>query len=276
MAILNVTPDSFSDGGRNFRKQNSSEADYYARLYSKIEGFLESGATIIDVGGQTTAPNSPQVSGVEELARVVPAVQLFADRKPTDFAISIDTYRATVAEGAIKAGAHIINDVSAGQMDPNMLATMARLGSTVSLMHMRGTPETMNSLAEYPDGLIPTIAKELMERVAEAEAAGIRRWRIILDPGIGFAKTGEQNLEILRRMDELRDWPGLRGLPWLLGSSRKRFIGTYTGVKKAERRQWGTAATVAASIQGGADIVRVHDVKEMVPVMKMSDAIWRF
>jgi 2-amino-4-hydroxy-6-hydroxymethyldihydropteridine diphosphokinase/dihydropteroate synthase len=153
---------------------------------------------------------------------------------------------------------------------------MASLGKTVCLMHMRGTPATMNKLTDYsPEGLIPTIAQELLQRVAAAEAAGIRRWRIILDPGIGFAKTGTQNLEILRRMEELRDWPGLRGLPWLLGSSRKNFIGKITGVKEPRERVWGTAATVAAAIQGGADIVRVHDVFEMGQVVKMSDAIWR-
>lgn len=276
MAILNVTPDSFSDGGRLYRKKTSNEADYYIRLLSKMTTSLSAGATILDIGGQTTAPNSKQVEPIEELARVIPAIKLLTDSK-TDvkFAISIDTYRASVAQGAVEAGAHIINDVSAGQMDPEMLATMARLGVTVCLMHMRGTPDTMNSLTDYPLGLIPTIATELLARVASAEAAGIRRWRIILDPGIGFAKTGEQNLEILRRIDELRDWPGLRGLPWLFGSSRKRFVGTYTGVKKAEDRQWGTAATVVAAVQGGADIVRVHDVKEMVQVVRMSDAIWR-
>jgi 2-amino-4-hydroxy-6-hydroxymethyldihydropteridine diphosphokinase/dihydropteroate synthase len=275
MAILNVTPDSFSDGGRNFREDNAPEFKFYTDLYRKMAGFIRDGASIIDIGGQTTAPKSVAVSGTEETSRIVPAIELLTNHEPKNFAISIDTYRASVAEAAVRAGAHIINDVSAGQMDPDMLSTMARLGSTVCLMHMRGTPETMNQLTEYPNGLIPTIAKELLERVAEAEAAGIRRWRIILDPGIGFAKTGEQNLEILRRMDELRDWPGLRGLPWLLGSSRKRFIGTYSGVKKADKRQWGTAAAVAASVQGGADIVRVHDVKEMVPVVKVSDAIWR-
>jgi 2-amino-4-hydroxy-6-hydroxymethyldihydropteridine diphosphokinase/dihydropteroate synthase len=190
-------------------------------------------------------------------------------------AISIDTYRSSVAEALDEVGIDIINDISAGQMDPNMLPTMARLGKTVILMHMRGTPETMNSRTAYPDGLISTIAKELLERVAAAEAAGIYRWRIILDPGIGFAKTSEQNLEILRRFDELRDWPGLRGLPWLVGSSRKNFVGKITGVEEASRRVWGTAATVAAAVQGGADIVRVHDVKEMTQVAKMSDAIWR-
>ena len=161
-------------------------------------------------------------------------------------------------------------------MDPEMFPTVARLGLTICIMHMRGTPATMNKLTNYePEGLIPTIAKELLGRIDEAEKAGIRRWRIILDPGIGFAKTAEQNLEILRHFNELRDWPGLKGLPWLVGSSRKRFIGKITGVSEPRDRIWGTATTVAAAVQGGADIVRVHDVKEMSQVVKMADAIWR-
>lgn len=274
MAILNVTPDSFSDGGRHLR-YDTSEHERYARIYNTMSTFVDEGATIIDVGGQSTAPGAPQVTAQEEVSRVVPAIELMREI-PKPFAISIDTYRADVADAAVRAGAHIINDVSAGQLDPEMLPTMARLGVTVGLMHMRGTPSTMNALTEYPDGLIPTIANELLQRIAEAEAAGIRRWRIILDPGIGFAKSGEQNLELLRRFDELRDWPGLQGLPWLLGCSRKRFVGTYSGVKKAEKRQFGTAVAVAASVQGGADIVRVHDVQEMVQVVKMSDALWRY
>ena len=127
----------------------------------------------------------------------------------------------------------------------------------------------------YPHGLIPTIGAELLERVRAAEAAGIRRWRIILDPGIGFAKTGRQNLELLRRFGELRRYPGLEGLPWLIGTSRKGFIGKITGVTEAKERIWGTAAAVVAAVQGGADVVRVHDVGEMAQVVKMADAIWR-
>jgi 2-amino-4-hydroxy-6-hydroxymethyldihydropteridine diphosphokinase/dihydropteroate synthase len=142
---------------------------------------------------------------------------------------------------------------------------------------MRGDPSTMISptLQDYsPLGLIPTMANELLQRVVEAEAAGIFRWRIILDPGIGFAKSEQHSLEILRRFDELRDWPGLQGLPWLVGSSRKKFIQRITG-RKANMSQYGTAATVAAAIAGGADIIRVHDVMQMSLVAKMSDAIWR-
>ena len=266
MAILNLTPDSFSDGGKH------SKDSINITFSSKIQA-----ASIIDFGGQSSAPYAKDVSSEEEISRIVPVIeQLRCDPAYDSKTISVDTYRASVAEAAVKAGADIINDISAGQLDPEMLPTMARLGKTVCLMHMRGTPAIMNKLTDYsPLGLIPTIANELLERIAAAEAAGIRRWRIILDPGIGFAKTSAHNLEILRRLDELRDWPGLRGFPWLVGPSRKNFVGKITGVKEPHERTWGTAATVAAAIQGGADIVRVHDVEEMAQVAKMSDAIWR-
>lgn len=271
MSILNTTPDSFSDGGVNLPTDQ-------AALRKTILSHIQAGATIIDIGGQSSRPNAPDVTAEEEIARVLPAIEIIKSLpEASHVSISVDTYRAEVADAAIQAGAHIINDISAGLLDAEMLPTAGRLGCTVCLMHMRGTPATMTSPenCSYPKGLIPTIAEELLERVQAAEQAGIRRWRIILDPGVGFAKTIEQNLEILRRMDELRNWPGLVGLPWLLGCSRKGFIGKITGVKEARERSWGTAATVAAGIQGGADIVRVHDVDEMVKVAKMSDAIWR-
>lgn len=271
MSILNTTPDSFSDGGLN------SPTDETA-LRRTITSHISEGATIIDIGGQSSRPNAPDVTAEEELARVLPAIKVIKSLpEASNVCISIDTYRATVAEKAIQAGAHVINDISGGLLDVDMLPTVGRLGCTVCLMHMRGTPATMTSAenCSYPEGLIPTIAKELLDRVRAAEEAGIRRWRIVLDPGIGFAKTTEQNLEILRRMGELRSWPGLVGFPWLLGSSRKGFVGKITGVKDARERTWGTAATVAAAVQGGADVVRVHDVDEMVKVTKMSDAIWR-
>lgn len=189
--------------------------------------------------------------------------------------ISVDTYRASVAAATLEAGADIVNDVSAGQMDPAMLPTIAKLGCTCILMHMRGTPETMSKLTNYPDGVINGVGNELLARVRDAEKAGIRRWRIMLDPGIGFAKTQAQNVELLRRFAELRDFAGLRGFPWVVGASRKGFIGKITGVVDAKERTWGTAATVAAAIQGGADVVRVHDVTEMGQVAQMADAIWR-
>ncbi|KAM7199888.1 folic acid synthesis protein [Naviculisporaceae sp. PSN 640] len=273
MAILNMTPDSFSDGGDNTTVDSES-------LVSTIRTFLAAGATMIDIGGQSTAPNAPEVPVSEELARVLPAIKLIRENFPDQpVLISVDTYRAAVAEAAVAAGADIVNDVSGGSMDPDMLPTVARLGTTICLMHMRGTPATMNSLAEYPaseGGLIPGIAKELVARVAAAEEAGIRRWRIVLDPGLGFAKIGPQNVDVLRHLEELRNWPGLQGLPWLVGSSRKSFIGRVTGVPTPKERIWGTAATVAAAVQGGADVVRVHDVREMSQVVAMADAIWRY
>ena len=266
MAILNLTPDSFSDGGRHSLEN----------LSGTIVDIVRSGATIIDVGGQSTAPGRPEVTAEEEAARIVPAVELIRSLpEARDMAISVDTYRARVAEMAVASGADIINDVSAGMLDPDMLPTAARLGATICLMHMRGTPRSMVDLTSYPDGLIPTVAKELLDRVAAAEEAGIRRWRMILDPGIGFAKTGAQNLELLRSLAELRCWPGLEGLPWLVGASRKSFVGKATGVTEPSERIWGTAATVAAAVQGGADVVRVHDAREMTKVAVMSDAIWR-
>ncbi|EGS21987.1 putative folic acid synthesis protein [Thermochaetoides thermophila DSM 1495] len=275
MAILNVTPDSFSDGGTH----SPSDPD---SLVQTITSFLDAGATMIDIGGQSTAPGAPEVSLEEELSRVLPAIRLIRTHpslSSRQVLISVDTYRAAVAEAAISAGADIVNDVSGGSLDPAMLPTVARLGATICLMHMRGTPATMNDLAVYPPekgGLIGGIATELLARVKAAEEAGIRRWRIVLDPGLGFAKRGPQNVEVLRRLEELRAWPGLQGLPWLVGSSRKSFIGQVTGVPTPRERIWGTAATVAAAVQGGADVVRVHDVREMVQVVAMADAIWRY
>ena len=267
MAILNVTPDSFSDGGLHSKQS----------LESTLKSFVQGGASIIDVGGQSSAPGAREVSAEEEISRVCPVIERIS-RHPLgkNVAVSVDTYRASVAEAAVKAGADIVNDISAGELDPDMLPTVARLGKTICLNHMRGNPTTMTKLTNYePNGLIPTMARELMEKVAAAEKAGIRRWRIILDPGIGFAKQKSQNTEILRRLDELRSWPGLVGMPWLIGSSRKKFIGHITGVNNASDRVWGTSATVTAAVQGGADIVRVHDVQQMAQVVKMSDAIWR-
>lgn len=268
MAIMNMTPDSFSDGGIHTPDPGT--------LLPTLESFLEAGASILDIGGQSTRPHAPEVSIEEELSRVIPTIK-FIRSQPTfnKLAISIDTYRAPVAAAAVKAGANIINDISAGQLDPAMLPTVAGLNCTVILMHTRGTPQTMTKLTSYPDGPIADVAGELRSRVADAEAAGIRRWRIMLDPGIGFAKTETQNLELLRRFRDLRGFEGLQGFPWVVGASRKAFIGRITGVKEARERGWGTAGAVCAAVQGGADVVRVHDVREMGQVVKMADALWR-
>jgi 2-amino-4-hydroxy-6-hydroxymethyldihydropteridine diphosphokinase / dihydropteroate synthase len=269
MAILNLTPDSFSDG--NIHSSKNVEA-----LEKTVQHFIKSGATIIDIGGQSTRPNAENVSREQELERILPAIKHIRSMPEAEkVAISVDTFYARVAEEAIAAGADIINDVTAGTGDPLMLATAARLQKTIILMHMRGTPQTMAKLTEYPDGVIEGVGAELSKRVDAAKAAGVLPWRIILDPGIGFAKTQDQNLELLRHLDKLCAFKGLEGLPWLLGPSRKSFIGKITDVQNAHDRAWGTAATVTASIRGGADIVRVHDVAEMAQVAKMADAIFR-
>lgn len=268
MAVMNLTPDSFSDGGLHGTAPLS--------LLSTLESYVSAGASLIDIGGQSTRPGAPQISADEEISRVLPVIQLIRSHPIFDtIAVSIDTYRASVAEAAVAAGADIVNDVSAGRLDHKMLPTVARLGCTIILMHMRGTPETMTAHTEYPEGVIKGVATELQERVEAAEQAGIRRWRIMLDPGIGFAKNQAQNLEILRCFAELRDSEHAVGLPWVVGVSRKGFIGRITGVQTPSERTWGTASAVTAAIQGGADVVRVHDVEEMAQVAKMADAIWR-
>ena len=268
MAILNLTPDSFSDGG-----VHPSDP---ASLLPTLQMYLSAGMTILDIGGQSTRPRAPQVSPQEELSRVLPAIKFIRTQPAFDkVAISIDTYRAYVAKAAVEAGANVVNDVSGGQMDPDMLYTIAGLGCTIILMHMRGTPETMMNMISYPEGVLAGVGEELADRVQAAEKAGIRRWRIVLDPGIGFAKDSGQNLELLRRLRKLRGFKELQGLPWLVGTSRKGFIGKITGEEDPADRVWGTAGAVTAAIQGGADIVRVHDVEEMSKVVKMADAIWR-
>lgn len=268
MSILNVTPDSFSDGGDHA----TTDVD---TLKETIRQHVADGATIIDVGGQSSRPNASDVSVEEEIRRVLPAIEAIKSLpEASGVAISVDTYRAAVAKAAVQAGAHIVNDISGGLLDPEMLPAVARLGCTYIMMHMRGTPATMMSEehCHYPDGVLATVARELGDRVSAAQAAGIRRWRIILDPGIGFSKTTEQNLELLRNGAFS---PRLARLPWLAGSSRKSFIGKITGVQEPRERVWGTAATVTAAVRAGAEMVRVHDVKEMVQVVRMAEAIYR-
>jgi len=273
MSILNITPDSFSDGGVH-------SATNLEALREILSAHIADGANIIDIGGQSSRPGAPDITAEEEISRVLPAIEAIKSLPEStrkNVAISVDTYRAAVAEAAINAGAHIINDISAGQLDRDMLSTIARLGCTYVMMHMRGNPHTMQNEhnTTYQNRLIPTIASELLARLDAAQAAGIRRWRIVLDPGIGFSKTDDQNLEILRKLPELVRTPGLANLPWLVGSSRKGFIGRITGVKTPGLRGDGTAATVTAAVNGGADIVRVHEPGPMANVVKMADAMYR-
>ena len=271
MAVLNLTPDSFSDGGTHSSTDPENSLALIKRQFQQRHA-----PTILDVGGQSSRPGAPRISAEEEAARIIPTIQAIrADSAFNKLAISVDTFQASVAREAVAAGADLVNDISAGQLDKYMLATIAELGCTCVLSHMRGTPETMDKYIDYPEGVIRGVGGELQARVQEAQQAGVRRWRIILDPGLGFAKTKEQNVEILRRFEDLRNFEGLQRLPWLVGASRKKFIGKITGVENASERGWGTAACVTAAVKGGADIVRVHDVKEMGQVVAMADAIWR-
>ncbi|WP_228035108.1 dihydropteroate synthase [Oculatella sp. LEGE 06141] len=264
MGVLNVTPDSFSDGG---------QFDTVESAVAQARAMATSGADILDIGGQSTRPQAEDVSLEEELRRVVPVVQAIrSDATATlrQIPISVDTTRAAVAIAAIAAGANLVNDISGATYDPDMLSAVAELKVPIVLMHIRGTPKTMQQLTDYAD-VVRAINTFLAARVEAAIAAGIDRHNIILDPGIGFAKTYAQNLEILRRVPELK----ALGYPVLVGASRKRFIGHILNQPDPQQRVWGTAAACCAAIAGGADIVRVHDVPAMRDVCRVADAIWR-
>ncbi|MBD2130437.1 dihydropteroate synthase [Microcoleus sp. ZQ-A2] len=267
MGVLNVTPDSFSDGGEFYAP---------AAALAQAQRLVEAGADVLDIGGQSTRPGAQQVSVEEELHRVLSVVQVVREAKLSrreshlSVPISVDTTRAVVAQRAVEAGADMVNDISGGTFDPDMLSTVAQLGVPIVLMHMRGTPETMQQLTDYQD-LIGDIYGFLEGQIAAAERAGISRSRLIIDPGIGFAKTLEQNLEILRQLPTFRSL----GVPILVGVSRKSFIGRLVNQPDPKGRVWGTAAACCSAIAGAADILRVHDVLEMRDVCRVADAIWR-
>lgn len=257
MGVLNVTPDSFSDGGE-FR--DSAKA---------IERALEierEGADILDIGGESTRPGSIGVTAEEELRRVLPVIEGLRGR--LKIPISIDTQKAKVAEAAIAAGAEIINNVNALRADTGMLEVARRRGAAMILMHMRGTPRTMQK-GPFARDVVRDVMKGLRTAIAGARQAGIVKSRIIVDPGIGFGKNYRQSFELIARLAEL----GKLGYPVLVGVSRKAFIGDALGGAAPEQRSWGTAGAVAASILGGAHIVRVHDVDEMKQVTRVADRI---
>lgn len=259
MGILNVTPDSFSDGG----EFNTPEA-----ALTQAQCLVQAGADMIDIGGQSTRPGAPQISLEEELHRVLTVISLL--RGVIDLPISVDTTRARVAQAAVEQGADLVNDVSGATFDPQMLPTVARLGVPIVLMHMRGTPQTMQNLTHYQD-LTAEIYQFLRQRIDQAREAGIDKEKIIIDPGIGFAKTCSQNLELLRKLPELQSLAA----PILVGPSRKSFIGHLLNQDNPKERVWGTAAACCAAIANQADILRVHDVASMQDVCLVADAIWR-
>lgn len=271
MGILNITPDSFSGDGLLQR------GDALKAALEQARGFLAAGADILDIGGESTRPGSQAVSVEEEMKRVLPVIEALRQEFP-DAVLSVDTYKAAVAEAALKAGADLVNDVWALRADPRMAEVVAHFRVPVILMHNRSQPanievrERLGSAyraAEYQN-LLGDVKRDLLESVAIAHRAGIPDERIILDPGIGFGKSIEQNLELIDRLGELR----ALGYPILLGPSRKSFIG-YTLNLPPDQRLEGTAAAIAVGIVRGADIVRVHDVEPMVRVARMTDAIVR-
>lgn len=259
MGILNVTPDSFSDGGE-FNRPNFALA--------QAQKTILNGVDIIDIGGQSTRPGAAQISLEEELNRVIPIIKSI--RQQENIPISIDTTRAEVAETAIALGADIINDISGGTYDLKMLATAAKLEVPIILMHIKGTPETMQSLTDYRD-LITEITAFFQQQINKAIAFGIKPENIIIDPGIGFAKNAEQNIQLLQQLSEFKSL----NKPLLIGVSRKSFIGKIIGQDDPKKRILGTAAACCGAIANGADLIRVHDVPEMYDVARVADAIWR-
>jgi len=259
MGILNVTPDSFSDGGNFYSEDNAVKQGLK---------MVDEGADIIDIGGQSTRPGAKQITLEEELNRVIPVVQ--ALRQKSDIPISVDTTRSEVAKEAIASGADIINDISGGTFDREMLPTIATLNIPIILMHIKGTPETMQSLTDYQD-LIGEIQDFLQKQINQATNLGIKKEHIIIDIGIGFAKNYEQNIELLRAINQFKQM----NFPLLVGTSRKSFIGKILNQDDPKKRVWGTAASCAYAITQGVDILRVHDVAPMYDIVRVTDAISR-
>ena len=279
MGVINLTPDSFSDGGRFDRPE---------RALAQALRLVAQGVEILDLGAQSTRPGADDVGAAEELARLLPALRLIraaidggevrcpprsdapqASGRPL---VSVDTFRAPVAEAALAAGADWINDVSGGRGDPAILPLVAQAECPYVLMHSRGDSQTMDALTDYGSrGVVPVVLEELQQASERALAAGLRREQLIWDPGLGFAKTTEQNLELLRGLPLLR----AEGIPLLVGPSRKRFIGAVLEEPRAKARLWGTAAVVAQCVSMGGDVVRVHDGGPIVQVARMADALWR-
>jgi dihydropteroate synthase len=257
MGVLNVTPDSFSDGGMYL--------DTDAAVARALE-MERAGADIIDIGGESTRPNAEAISASEELRRILPVLEKLRGR--LKIPISVDTSKSEDAEAAVFQGAEIINDVTALRSDPRLAAIAAKSKLPLILMHMRGDPRTMQK-APFARDVLRDVSASLRRAVAIARRAGVAKLQIVLDPGIGFGKSAAQNYELLQKLPEL----ARLGHPLLVGTSRKSFLTKAPGVAPDGNRIWGTAATVTGSTLGGAHFVRVHDVAEMVQVVRVADAI---
>jgi dihydropteroate synthase len=261
MGVLNVTPDSFSDGGKYDQPEIAIEHALALEL---------AGADLLDIGGESTRPGSEETSASQELDRILPVLEGLRGR--LKIPVSVDTRRSTVADIALRADAEIINDVSGLRSDPRLAGVAAKYGAPLILMHMRGEPRTMQR-GPFARDVVKDVARGLRDSVARARQAGVAKSQIILDPGIGFGKSYSQNYELLQKLPEL----AALGYPLLVGSSRKGFLGATLAHEgkpaPPEERIWGTAATVTACILGGAHIVRVHDVAEMVQVARVADCV---
>ncbi|MDT8390143.1 MAG: dihydropteroate synthase [Lentisphaeria bacterium] len=257
MGVLNVTPDSFSDGG--------DHRDVAASLHH-ARAMAAAGADVIDIGGESTRPGAREVPAAEEIRRVCPVIQAVTSR--LDIPVSVDTRKAAVAAAAVEAGAVIINDVSGLTFDSDMIRVVKDTGAGYIGMHMRGTPETMQSLTDYGD-IMAELKRFFHHMLTHAVDQGVSLESLAIDPGIGFGKTGEQNIQIIQRLAELRDIHR----PVLMGVSRKSFIGETLGLADPKQRAWGTAAAVAVCVANGAHIHRVHDVAEMRQVADMAAAL---
>ena len=256
--ILNVTPDSFSDGGDFLAPEAAAR---------HALNLLDEGADVLDVGGESTRPGSDPVSPEEEVRRVVPIIERVLAARP-EATISVDTYRAATAEAALRAGARVVNDVTALRGDPRMAALVADAGCPVVLMHMKGEPKTMQKEPSYSD-VVREVRGFLDERAEHAVAAGVSPERIVLDPGIGFGKTVEHNLALLRDLGDIVEL----GFPVLVGASRKRFLGGITGVEEAKGRVFGTVATTVLAYERGASLFRVHDVRANREALAVAQAV---
>ena len=260
MGILNVTPDSFSDGGDFLDLEKAA---------AQAAAMVDEGARIIDVGGESTRPGSEPVSPEEELNRVLPVIERILENRP-DTLLSVDTYHAATARAALEAGAAIANDVTALRGDEEMTSVIAEAGCPVILMHMLGEPKTMQQTPYYED-VVRDVREFLAERAAHAENAGIAPDKIILDPGIGFGKTLEHNLALLENLDAIAEL----GYPVLLGASRKSFIGKISNVEEARDRAFGTVATSVLAYERGATIFRVHDIRANREALGVAEAVLR-
>jgi dihydropteroate synthase len=260
VGILNVTPDSFSDGGDFLDPEAAAE---------HAVAMLDEGAGILDLGGESTRPDSDPVSQEEEIRRVVPVLQRILSVRP-EAVISVDTYRAGTATAALELGARLINDVTALRGDPRMVSVIEEAACPVILMHMQGEPKTMQKEPHYED-VVREVRDFLVERAEYAVAAGIRPENVIVDPGIGFGKNLEHNLALLRDLDAVVDV----GFPVLVGASRKRFIGRITGVQEARERVFGTVATTVLAYMQGAKLFRVHDVRANREALAVAEAVLR-